>query len=131
MMYEQGLFGEEDHNQWLGILGGIRFRAARIIADMKLHNGQFSYDECVAWMNDALDIDTESGRAYIKKQVRKYTMYPTMPMSYLTGKTEILKLLEAYKAKKGSDFSLLEFHDKLLSYGSLPPALLWDLMDLK
>lgn len=131
MMYEQGLYGEEDHNQWLGVLGGIRFRAARIIADMKLHTGQFSYDECVAWMTEALDVESESGKAYIKKQVRYYTMAPTMPMSYLTGKREVLRLLDAYKAKKGSAFSLLEFHDELLSYGSLPPALLWDLMELK
>lgn len=131
MMYEQGLFGEEDHNQWLGILGGIRFRAARIIADMKLHSGQFTYQECVDWMIEALDVESESGKNYIKKQVRKYTMYPTMPMSYLTGKTEILKLLEAYKIKKGSAFSLKAFHDELLSHGSIAPALLWELMDLK
>ncbi len=131
MMYEQGLFGEEDHNQWLGILGGIRFRAARIVADMKLHTGQFTYQECVDWMIQALDVDYESGKDYIKKQVRKYTMYPTMPMSYLTGKTEIVKLLEAYKIKKGSAFSLKEFHDELLSHGSIAPALLWELMNLK
>lgn len=131
MMYEQGLFGKENYNQWLGILGGIRFRAARIIADMKLHTKQFTYDECVAWMIDALDVESESGKTYIKKQVRKYTMAPTMPMSYLTGKTEILKLLDAYKIKMGDNFSLLKFHDELLSYGSIPPTLLWDLMNLK
>ncbi len=131
MMYEQGLFGKEDHNQWLGILGGIRFRAARVIADMKLHTGQFSYQECVDWMNDALEIESESGKTYIKKQVRKYTMAPTMPMSYLSGKTEILKLLEAYKAKQGSAFKLKNFHDELLSHGSIPPALLWDLFGLQ
>ena len=131
MMYEQGLYGEENHNQWLGILGGIRFRAARIIADMKLHTGQFTYDECVNWMIKALDVKSESGKIYIKKQVRYYTMAPTMPMSYLTGKTEILKLLEAYKAKEGDNFSLQKFHDALLAEGSIPPPLMWDVMGLK
>ena len=131
MMYEQGLFGEEDPNQWLGILGGIRYRAARIIADMKLHTGQFTFQECVDWMIEALDGESESDKAYIRNQVRKYTMSPTMPMSYLTGKIEIQKLLDAYQEKMGDNFTLRDFHDELLSYGSLPPALLWELMDLK
>ena len=58
-------------------------------------------------------------------------MAPTMPMSYLTGKTEILKLLEAYKAKEGDNFSLQKFHDALLAEGSIPPPLMWDVMGLK
>ncbi|KAA3632888.1 MAG: DUF885 domain-containing protein [Calditrichaeota bacterium] len=131
MMYEQGLFGEEDPNQWLGILGGIRFRAARIIADMKLHTGQFTVQECINWMNDALDSETESSKEYIRKQVRKYTLAPTMPMTYLTGKTEILKLLDAYQAKTGVDFSLTDFHDALLTEGCIPPVLMWDIMELE
>lgn len=131
MMYEQGLFGDENPTQWLGILGGIRFRAARIIADMKLHTGQFTFQECVDWMTEALDGTSESDKAYIRNQVRKYTMSPTMPMCYLTGKTEILNLLDSYQQKMGESFSLQEFHDELLSYGSIPPTLLWELMDLK
>lgn len=131
MMYENGLYGEEDHNQWLGVLGGIRFRAARIVADVKLHTGQFTYDECVDWMNEALDISSESGRAYIKKEVRKICHYPTNRISYMMGKREILSLLNAYKAQKGDSFKLIDFHDALLAEGSIPPVLMWDIMKLK
>lgn len=130
MMYEQGLFGEEDNTHWLAVLGGIRFRAARIIADVKLHTGQFTYDDCVAWMTKALEIESESGKEYIEKQVAKYTLAPTMPMTYLMGKKEILSLLDAYKVKQGDNFTLQGFHDNLLKEGSIPPALLWDTMDL-
>lgn len=131
MMYSTGLFGEEDHTQWLAILGGIRFRAARIVADVKLHTGQFSYDECVNWMIDALEIETEAGKEYIRKQVRKYTLAPTMPMSYLSGKTEIMALRDAFKQKAGETFTMKQFHDALLSEGSIPPALLWDALELR
>ena len=44
MMYEEGLFGKENAAQWLAVLGGISFRAARIIADISLHTGRVSYD---------------------------------------------------------------------------------------
>ncbi|MBU0753799.1 MAG: DUF885 domain-containing protein, partial [Planctomycetes bacterium] len=49
MVYHAGLYGDEDPAQWLGTLGGIRFRAARIVVDAKLHTGQFTYDQAVAW----------------------------------------------------------------------------------
>ena len=125
MMYHQGLYGEKNPAQWLGILGGIRFRAARIVADVKLHTGQFTYDECVNWMIDALDITTESGKEYIRTEVRRYTHTPTVQMAYLIGKREIMRLRDAVQEREGSDFSLQKFHDKLLSEGSIPPTLMW------
>ncbi|MFQ5452589.1 MAG: DUF885 domain-containing protein [Candidatus Zixiibacteriota bacterium] len=130
MMYHYGLYGEEDPAQWLGVLGGIRFRAARIIADVKLHTGQFTYDECVKWMTEALDITSESGKEYIKTEVRRYTTSPTYQMSYLMGKREIMHLLEKAKERDGDNFSLQQFHDALLDEGSIPVTLMWKLMGL-
>ncbi len=126
MMYEQGLYGEEDPSMWLAILGGIRFRAARIVADVKLHTGQLTYEECVDWMIENLDIATESGKEYIRTEVRRYTYMPTYQMSYLVGKREIMSLLEAVREREGDAFSLREFHDRLLAQGSVPPALMWE-----
>lgn len=130
MMYEAGLYGEEDSGQWLAILGGIRFRAARIVADVKLHTGQFTYQQCVDWMIEALEIDTESGRDYIRNQVRLYTHRPTYQMSYLMGKLEILALRDAMAERDGEEFSLSAFHDAVLDEGAIPPALLWKILEL-
>ena len=131
MMYDAGLFGDDDPAQWLGILGGIRFRAARIVADVKLHTGRFTYDQCVDWMIDALEVDTDSGKDYIRNQVRLYTHRPTYQMSYLTGKLEVMKLRDAMMDRDGADFSLRDFHDALLAEGSMPPALMWQALDLE
>jgi uncharacterized protein (DUF885 family) len=130
MVYEAGLFGNEDPVQWLGVLGGIRFRAARIVADVKLHTGQFSYDECLAWMIETLDASTESDRAYLRKEVRKMTLTPTNRMTYLMGKREIMRLRTAAEQKDGGGFSLPDFHDALLSEGSIPPTLMWEILGL-
>jgi uncharacterized protein (DUF885 family) len=130
MMYHAGLYGEEDPAQWLAILGGIRFRAARIVADVKLHTGEFTYQQCVDWMIDVLDAESESEKAYLRKSVRKYTLTPTVWMSYLMGKREIERLRDAAKSVGGPLFSEQVFYDHLLAEGSIPPALLWEALDL-
>jgi uncharacterized protein (DUF885 family) len=130
MMYEEGLFGDEDPAQWLAILGGIRFRAARIIADVKLHTGQFTYDSAVAWMISSLEAQTDLEKDYLRKEVRNIAVYPTIRMCYLTGKEEIMALREAMETRDGENFSLRTFHDNLLANGSIPPTLLWDVLGL-
>jgi uncharacterized protein (DUF885 family) len=130
MMYHAGLYGEEDPRQWLGVLGGIRFRAARIVADVKLHTGQFTYDECVDWMIETLDATSDSEKEYLRKEVRRYTHSPTYQMSYLMGKREIMALRRAAEQRDGADFSLRAFHDALLREGSIPPTLMWEIMGL-
>lgn len=130
MMYEEGLFGDEDPAQWLAILGGIRFRAARIIADVKLHTRQFTYDSAVAWMIESLDAKSDTEKDYLRKEVRNIAVYPTIRMCYLTGKREIMSLREAMEARDGESFSLRTFHDNLLANGSIPPTLLWEVLGL-
>ncbi|MBU8934712.1 MAG: DUF885 domain-containing protein [candidate division Zixibacteria bacterium] len=131
MVYHAGLYGEEDPSRWLGTLGGIQFRAARIVVDVKLHTGQFTYDEAVAWMTTELNVTTDSGREYIAKEVRRYCHAPTIQMAYLMGKQEIMNLRRAVEKKEGDTFSLKSFHDRLLAEGSIPPSLLWDIFDVE
>ena len=129
-VYHQGLYGEEDPVQWLGVLGGIRFRAMRIVADVMLHTGQLTYEECVEWACDALHITNESDKQYVRREIRRYTHSPTYQMSYLMGKREIMKLREAVMARDGEAFDLRAFHDALLAEGSVPPALMWKVFGL-
>ncbi len=126
MMYNNGFY-ENDTRQYLNILGGILFRAARIVVDVKLHTGQMTLDEAVNWMAEELDSDT----SWIRVEVNRYTLTPTIQMSYLIGKLEILKLRDALMKKEGDAFSLKEFHDRLLSEGTLPPRILWEVWGLE
>jgi len=122
-MYNSGLYGDEDPAIWLAVLGGIRYRAARIIADVKLHTGQFTYQECVDWMVETLEAESESDKDYHRRMVRKYTLTPTHWMSYLTGKLEIQRLRDDVAAREGENFEERDFFDRLLAEGSIPPAL--------
>ena len=131
MVYHAGLYGEEDPAKWLATLGGIRFRVARIVDDVRLHTGQLTYAGAVNWMINTLDAATDSDKEYIAKEVRRYTHSPTIQMSYLMGKREIMKLQKAMMEKEGDIFSLQAFHDAILAEGSIPPALLWEILDVK
>ena len=130
-VYHDGLYGAEDPMKWLGVLRGIRFRAARIVADVKLSTGQFSYAECVDWMSKALGVDSESGREFVSGEVLRYTTTPTIQMSYLMGKREIQMLREAVEERDGDGFSELAFHNAILGQGSIPPTMLWDILGLE
>lgn len=61
-------------------------------------------------------------------EVRRYCQTPTQPMSYLIGKLQIVEIHDRYKEHRGAAFDLREFHERLLSVGSLTPALAQELI---
>src|SRR5262249_7280067 len=59
-----------------------------------------------------------------RNEVLRYTRTPTQPMSYAMGMEAIRDLREAWRLDRGAAFNLQEFHDRLLSYGSIPVSLI-------
>jgi len=97
-------------------LKGRRWRAARIIADVKLSTGKFTYREGVEYMADTVDMDEKSAEA----EVKRYTQNPSYQLSYLLGKHKISKLKEHVKRRMGGDYNDRFFHDQLIYGGSVP-----------
>jgi uncharacterized protein (DUF885 family) len=44
------------------------------------------------------------------------------------GMSEILKMRDEYRARMGDRFTLKEFHRRLLEIGSMPPALVREML---
>ena len=67
-------------------------------------------------------------------EVRRYTLTPTEPMSYLLGKLAIVEMLNEARRRLGAGFDLHAFHAALLASGTIPPALvreeLWDRLNV-
>jgi len=118
MMYDAGFFS--DPRSRLLQLKDQLWRACRVIIDVGLHTKKMSYDQAV----ELLVNDAKLERVHAQKEVTRYTFTPTQPMSYLIGKKQIIELKEDYQKKHGENFSLKEFHDKLLSLGSIPICLI-------
>ncbi|MBS3736129.1 MAG: DUF885 domain-containing protein [Candidatus Bipolaricaulota bacterium] len=93
-----------------------RWRAARIIADVKLSTGKFSYREGVEYMADTVRMDEKSAEA----EVKRYTQNPSYQLSYLLGKHKLGLLREHVKKIMGGDYRDRFFHDQLIYGGSIP-----------
>lgn len=94
----------------------LLWRAARIVADVKLHRGEMSVEEAVA----LLEQETGMGHEAAVAEVKRYTYTPSYPLSYLLGKHLILQLRRDVERLLGERFDLRRFHDALLYAGSLP-----------
>jgi uncharacterized protein (DUF885 family) len=73
-------------------------------------------------MDQAIDLFVKEGyqsRSVGEVETKRGTGDPTY-LYYTLGKLEIMKLREDYKAARGSQYSLQEFHDRFLSQG-FPP----------
>lgn len=119
MVVDEGLYPDDGFLP-LRWLGGVLFRAVRIILDVKLHTGQMTYDDAWRFMVEKTGADT----AFAQAEVRRYCLTPTQPMSYLVGKTMIMELRDKLQKKLGQEFSLKDFHDRLLAEGSIPISLI-------
>ena len=119
VVVDQGLYPPDSFPD-LRWLGGVWFRAARIIVDVKLHSGQMSYDDAWRFMVDKCWPDT----AFFKAEVKRYCLSPSQPMSYLVGKTQLMALRDEYRKRMGDRFSLQDFHDRVLAEGSIPVSLI-------
>ncbi|HKS16900.1 MAG TPA: DUF885 domain-containing protein [Planctomycetota bacterium] len=95
-------------------------RAARVICDVGLHSGTMTFEEAVKFLMDGVQME----RPHAEGSVKAYTARPTYFMAYMVGMLELKRIREAAKARLGAKFTLLEFHDRVLKYGNVPPALI-------
>jgi uncharacterized protein (DUF885 family) len=117
MMFEQGFLQGDDVR--LTQLRNRLWRAARVIMDASLHTGKMTYDEAVTFLADKVRFD----RYAASLDVDMYTVRPTYVLGYLIGMQEIEGIRKDYIAKYGEPSPPREFYDRLLSVGSIPPAL--------
>jgi uncharacterized protein (DUF885 family) len=117
MMFEQGFLQGDDVR--LTQLRNRLWRAARVILDVSLHTGKMSYDDAVTFLADKVRFD----RYAAALDVDMYTVRPTYVLGYLIGMQEIEGIRKDYIAKYGEPSPPSEFYDRLLSVGSIPPAL--------
>ena len=94
---------------WLRAIGNT-------ILDIRMQTMNMSDDEAMAFMmNDAFQT-----RAEAEGKLQRAKLSSTQLPTYFVGTTEWWKVRKAYQAAKGKDFSLAEFHDRVLDQGALP-----------
>jgi uncharacterized protein (DUF885 family) len=109
-------FGRLTYEMW---------RANRLVVDTGLHAFGWTRREAIDFMlaNSAL---TE---AEITAEVDRYITWPAQALAYKVGELRIQALRDRAEAALGERFDLRAFHDVVVGNGSLPIALLEDLVD--
>ncbi|WP_411281654.1 DUF885 family protein [Gemmatimonas sp.] len=90
---------------------------ARAIVDIRLHTGDFRYADAVAYYMHEVGMP----EAAAVGEATKNSMFPCTAVMYWLGTQGILDLRETMRQR--SDYSPRQFHDALLSRGSIPVAL--------
>jgi len=127
MLVRLGMYGERLDGR-LFTARWERVRGARAIVDAQLASGEMSYDQAV----DFYTAQTGFTHAAAAAQVADIASSPGYYFAYTAGRAQIEDLYAAYILKQGAQGSLRDFHDRLLSYGATPlavvgPELLADL----
>jgi uncharacterized protein (DUF885 family) len=123
-LYHMGLFGKENPTRLLALLERDRLQIALMVADIKLHNDLATFAELIDWLAKTLKTETESGRFFLRRELMNIAWQPTSALNGPLGKQLLLQMLRTGRDNGGIEFSLKEFHDRLLLEGTISPALL-------
>lgn len=100
------------------------WRNARVIYDVGMQTGRMTREEAVTLMTDKVGFLRWAAEAEVDSALAR----PGYFIGYFMGMSEILKMREEYRARRGPAFTLKEFHDRLLRIGSMPPALVREVL---
>ena len=102
---------EGDLEGQLGELDSLLFRARRLVVDTGIHAKHWTRQQ-------AIDYGIEPS------EVERYVVYPGQACSYMMGQLKIVEVREKARQALGGRFSLREFHNFVLSTGTVPLEIL-------
>jgi uncharacterized protein (DUF885 family) len=118
LMVDEG-FGSDDPRIRLFQLHEALWRIGRLIVATRMHTQGLSMDEGIEYFMR----ECYQERANAIREVKRFTTDPLVLM-YSWGKWQIQDLRREYAEIYGQNFSLREFHDRLLGEGESPVGVL-------
>jgi uncharacterized protein (DUF885 family) len=118
MFVRLGLYGD-DLDARLFTARWERVRGARAIVDPKLASGEWSYEQAAGFYAQQTGFTPEAAHA----AVAAIATGPGYFIAYTVGRWQIQQILSQYIQRAPAGSSLHDFHDRLLSYGCTPLAI--------
>ena len=109
-------FGQLTYDMW---------RAVRLVVDTGMHYKDWSREDAV---NLFLE-NTAKTEQDINNEVDRYIAWPGQALAYKIGQLKIMELRDKSKEALGDDFDIKDFHDHILSFGSIPLNILEEKVD--
>ncbi|MEM7503954.1 MAG: DUF885 domain-containing protein [Pseudomonadota bacterium] len=111
---ELGLY--TDPYQYFGALYADIWRANRLVVDTGLHAMGWSRQDAIDWMKSNSPI-TETD---VVAEVERYIAIPSQALAYKIGQIKIREARTRAEEALGEDFDVREFHNQMLTIGSVP-----------
>ncbi|MDR2998913.1 MAG: DUF885 domain-containing protein [Microbacterium sp.] len=113
----------DDPADRLGMLDGQRMRAVRVVLDIGVHlrkprldgEGIWDHDYALEMMRRNVNMSDE----FRQFEVNRYLGWPGQAPSYKVGQRIWEQVRDAYRAERGADFSMKEFHKRALDMGGV------------
>ncbi len=118
MFVRLGLYGD-DLDARLFTARWERVRGARAIVDGKIASGEWNVAQAATFFEAQSGFTKEASEA----AVAGIALQPGYVIAYTVGRLQLETLLAAYSKQAGDQASLRDFHDRLLSYGTTPFAI--------
>jgi uncharacterized protein (DUF885 family) len=112
----------------LDSVGRLRWemlRAVRLVVDTGIHAKRWTREQAIAYLMEK----TGKDEAFATAEIERYFVAPGQAVSYYVGMLKILELREKARAALGPRFDLAQFHDEVLTHGSLPLVVLERVVD--
>jgi uncharacterized protein (DUF885 family) len=99
-------------------------RAGRLVVDTGMHALGWTRQQAVDFLRE----NTPMSGLDIANEIDRYIAYPGQALSYMVGRLEIQRLRGVAEEALGDRFDIRAFHDVVLGNGSLPLAVLADVV---
>ena len=109
-------FGQLTYDMW---------RAIRLVVDTGMHYKGWSRQQAV----DLFLENTAKSPEDINNEVDRYIAWPGQALAYKIGQLKIMELRDKAKTELGDKFDIKDFHDHILSFGSIPMNILEEKVD--
>lgn len=118
LMEEAGYYDTPGLRLWR--LKNAMWRAIRLMVDVGLHCRGLSLEEAARPLVELGGLEPNTARG----EALRYTTSPTQPSSYVLGRDRIVELRR--RAERPPEFTLADFHARLLAYGTVAPTFIPD-----
>ena len=117
-------FYDQDPLGDLGRLQAEMFRAARLVVDTGMHAKHWTREQAIDYMVSK----TGNSLPEVTREIERYVVWPGQATSYKVGQLAILRMRDEAEKALGPGFDLSAFHELVLMNGSMPLAVLEELV---